>query len=62
VLINVLRNTSESDDTRREAAYSLGAIGDAKAVTTLQTFASASDPYLAEICREALLKIGRRSD
>lgn len=60
VLIGVLRNTSESDDTRREAAYSLGAIGDAKAVTALQAFTSATDPYLAEIAREALLKIRRR--
>ena len=60
VLIGVLRNTSESDDTRREAAFSLGAIGDSKAVTVLQAFTSAADPYLAEIAREALLKIQRR--
>jgi HEAT repeat protein len=60
VLIGVLRNTSESDDTRREAAFSLGAIGDNKAVTVLQAFTSATDPYLAEIAREALLKIQRR--
>jgi HEAT repeat protein len=59
VLIGVLRNTSESDDTRREAAYSLGAIGDPRAVTVLQAFTSATDPYLAEIAREALLKIQR---
>lgn len=59
VLIAVLRNSRESDDTRREAAFSLGAIGDAKAVPVLQTFTSAADPYLAEISREALLKISR---
>ena len=59
VLIAVLRNGAESDDTRREAAFSLGAIGDAKAVPVLQTFTSAADPYLAEISREALLKISR---
>ncbi len=59
VLITVLRNGRESDDTRREAAFSLGAIGDAKAVPALRTFTSASDPYLAEISREALLKISR---
>ncbi len=59
VLITVLRNTSESDDTRREAAFSLGAIGDARAVPVLQTFRSAADPYLAEIAREALIKIER---
>ncbi len=59
VLIEVLRNGAESDDTRREAAFSLGAIGDAKSVPVLQTFTSAADPYLAEISREALLKISR---
>jgi HEAT repeat protein len=59
VLIAVLRNNSESDDTRREAAFALGAIGDAHAIPALQTNSSASDPYLAEICREALLKIER---
>lgn len=57
VLIAVLRNNSESDDTRREAAFALGAIGDPRAIPALQTNSSASDPYLAEICREALLKI-----
>lgn len=61
VLIAVLRNGSESDDTRREAAYALGWIGDARAVPALQSYSSSSDPYLAEIVREALLKIERRS-
>ena len=60
VLVGVLRNTSESDDTRREAAFSLGAIGDAKAVTVLEAYTAAADPYLAEIAHEALLKIRRR--
>jgi HEAT repeat protein len=60
VLVDVLRNTSEANDTRREAAFALGSIGDARAVPALRTFASAPDPYLAEICREALLKIERR--
>ena len=57
VLIQVLQNTSESDDTRREAAYSLGAIGDPSAVAILEKYISDDDNYLAEICREALLKI-----
>ena len=61
VLIKVLRNDAEADDTRREAAFALGAIGDLKAAPVLQTFVSSPDPYLAEIAREALLKIGRRS-
>ena len=61
VLTSVLRNKSESDDTRREAAYSLGAIGDKRSVPVLQTYLSGDDPYLAEICKEALLKIERRN-
>lgn len=61
VLIGVLRDINESDDTRREAAFALGAIGDKKAVSALQAHISSSDPYLAEICREALAKIEKRN-
>ena len=61
VLIGVLRSNSEADDTRREAAFALGAIGDARAIPALQPFVSAQDPYLAEISREALIKIERRN-
>jgi HEAT repeat protein len=57
----VLENNNESDDTRRESAFALGAIGDAAAKPVLQRFVSSPDPYLAEICREALLKIDRRT-
>lgn len=57
LLIVVLQNSAESDDTRREAAFSLGAIGDAAAINALEKHVSGDDPYLAEICREALLKI-----
>ena len=60
VLISVLRNEKESDDTRREAAYSLGAIGDDKAAPVIRTFVSGEDTYMAEIAREALLKIENR--
>ena len=56
-LISVLRNTSESDDTRREAAFAIGAIADPRSVPILRTYVTAQDPYLAEIAREALLKI-----
>ncbi len=59
VLIAVVRNSSESDDTRREAAFALGAIGDARAIPVLQASTTSTDPYLAEIAREALLKIDR---
>ncbi len=61
VLTAVLRNKSESDDTRREAAFSLGVIGDKNSIPVLQTYVTAADPYLAEICKEALLKIERRT-
>lgn len=59
ILVTVVRNSSESDDTRREAAFALGAIGDRRAIPALQASTSSADPYLAEIAREALLKIGQ---
>lgn len=61
VLTAVLKNKDEADDTRREAAFSLGAIGDTSSVPVLQAYVSGNDPYLAEICKEALLKIERRN-
>ncbi len=57
VLKNILQNKNESDDTRREAAFSLGAIGDETAVSILQTKLNDEDYYLAEITEEALRKI-----
>ena len=57
VLIGVLQNLKEADDVRREAAFALGAIGDEAAATILQTNLTAEDYYLAEICRESLVKI-----
>ena len=57
VLIKVLQNKNESDDTRRGAAYALGAIGDGSALPALQTGLNSSDPYLAEICKEAIARI-----
>ena len=62
VLTAVLQNKSESDDARREAAYALGAIGDTRSISVLQSYVSSADPYLAEISREALLKIERRNN
>ena len=61
LLIRVLENGAESDDTRREAAFALGAIGDPAAKGSLERFSTSSDPYMAEICREALLKINRKT-
>lgn len=60
VLAEVLQNRSETDDTRREAAFSLGAIGDMRALQLLRRFLNSEDRYLAEICREAITKIETR--
>lgn len=57
VLTGVLQNARESDDARREAAFALGAIGDAAALPALQSNLNSKDYYLAEICREAVKKI-----
>jgi len=56
-LIHVLDNKNEADDTRREAAFALGAIGDQRAISVLNRYVSSPDPYLAEISRESLLKL-----
>ena len=61
VLTTVLGSKSETDDTRREAAFALGAIGDSASLEVLRRYISAPDPYLAEICKEAVLKIERRN-
>ncbi len=59
ILIKVLSNPKEADDVRREAAFALGAIGDASSRKVLSDHLSSPDIYLAEICKEALLNIGR---
>jgi HEAT repeat protein len=56
-LIKALQNAGESDDTRREAAFALGAIGDSSTLPALQTGLNSTDPYLAEICKEAIAQI-----
>lgn len=57
VLSAVLQNRNEENDTRREAAFALGAIGDQNAISVLRSQQNSEDPYLAEIVKEALLKI-----
>lgn len=57
VLKTVLQNNNEMDDTRREAAFSLGAIGDETAVSILQTKLNDKNNYLTEIAGESLRKI-----
>ena len=58
-LSKVLQNSKESDDTRREAAFALGAIGDQTSVSLLRSNLNSPDIYLAEICKEALIKLGQ---
>lgn len=56
-LLKVLNSSSESDDTRREAAFALGAIGDPTALPALRAKMGAEDNYLSEISKEAVAKI-----
>lgn len=57
VLIKTLNSAKEADDTRREAAYALGSIGDESAIPALETGQKSLDPYLVEICKKALLQV-----
>ncbi len=59
-LVSVLNNEKLPDDVRREAARSLGMIGDPAAAEALKAATTAADPYLSQIAYEALRKIGRR--
>ena len=56
-LVEILQNKSESDDIRREAAEALGNIGVLSAEPALSANSAAGDPYLANICKEALQKL-----
>ena len=56
-LSQVLQNSKEADDTRREAAFALGAIRQGSTAAILRSFLNSPDPYLAEISKEALVKI-----
>jgi HEAT repeat protein len=53
----ILQNTSESDDIRREAAKALGSIGDVSAVSSLTAALNSKDPYLVENSRDALARL-----
>lgn len=59
-LVSVLKNEKLADDVRREAARSLGLIGDPTAAPALKEASNATDPYLSEIAFEALRKLERR--
>ncbi len=58
-LVSVLNNEKLPSDVRREAARSLGLIGDPAATEALRAASTAADPYLSEIAYEALRKLGR---
>ncbi len=57
VLTQILQNRNEADDTKRETAFALGAIGDLTALSVLQNNLNSKDYYLAEICKEAVKKL-----
>jgi HEAT repeat protein len=56
-LTAVLLDERAPDDIRREAATSLGLIGDPGSVATFRAVLTARDPYLARIAYKALIKI-----
>jgi HEAT repeat protein len=56
-LLKVLNGSNGSDDTRREAAFALGAIGDPSVLPALRSKIGAADNYLSEIAKEAVAKI-----
>jgi HEAT repeat protein len=56
-LIDVLGQEDLAGDVKREAARSLGLIGDPASVAALQTALSAGDPYLSQAASEALKRI-----
>lgn len=57
-LISALGNEKFPSDVRREAAESLGLIGDPSAAPALRAAVTAADPFLAEIAHDALRKLG----
>lgn len=60
-LISTLNDEKLPDDVRREAARSLGSIGDPTAATALRGASTSSDPFLSQIAHDALKKLGESS-
>jgi len=58
-LVSALNNEKFPSDVRREAARSLGLIGDPTAASALRAATTAADPFLSEIAHEALKKLSR---
>ena len=58
-LISVMNNEKLDSDVRREAARSLGLIGDPAAASALRTASTAADPYLSQLAYQALKRLER---
>lgn len=58
-LVSALNNEKLPSDVRREAARSLGLIGDPAAEPALRAASTAEDPYLSKLAHEALRKLSR---
>lgn len=59
-LVSALNNEKLPSDVRREAARSLGLIGDPSAESALKAATSAADPFLSEIAYDSLKKINHK--
>src|ERR1043166_1436751 len=56
-LIDALNNEKFPQDVRREAARSLGLIGDPTAIPALKSVVTSEDPFLARLATESLRKL-----
>jgi HEAT repeat protein len=61
-LISAVSNEKLPDDVRREAARSLGLLGDPSAIPALQSASLSADPFLAQLAHESLSKLSHRSN
>lgn len=59
-LASALTNEKLPPDVRREAARSLGLIGDPSAASALRQATTSEDPFLSEIAHDALRKLDQR--
>lgn len=61
-LISAVSNEKFPDDVRREAARSLGLLGDSSAIPALQSASLSADPFLARLAYESLRKLSHQSN